>query len=461
MPAVSVVTPPAAFRENGVAPQADARPAAEAAGPWWQVFGDAGLDAWVQRARRDNPGLAQAAARVARAAAALGVQAARASPQLAANIAASRQIGALVNAAGGQGNLFDAGLRLSWDADALQRLSRQQQAALHDLQSQQRMHQQAQLVLEAEVVLTYLAWRDLGAEQQALAAVVQIDRVVVAVAERRIGAGLAAATARSAALAELGNDEVEVQAFERRRAQLEHALFALAGGDGEAFVPAEASAAHAALPVIPAGLPSTMLQRRGDVAAAEQTLQAARLRLGLARDAWFPALTLTASAGVASGELGQWLRAAARSAGFGLLLSIPGLDGGRADAERLGAEAALAEATAVHRDKVVQALREVDDQLSALRTLAAEAAARRRVADEAARDAVRLTHLWQSGLLGEVEVMQARRVAERQHRLWLQLQAARRQATVALVRALGGGWGTTTASPLADASVATDGQQAP
>ncbi len=448
---------PAAFRHAGPpppggAPGPAAVPSIEPAEGWWQLFGDARLDAWVAQAREGNPGLAQAAARVSRAAAAVGVQAAQGQPQLGSTVGAGRQVGSLVNAAGSRGNLFNAGLDLSWDADLLQRLSRQQQSAQQDLQAQQALHRQARLVLDAEVAQTFLAWRSLGAEQQALAEVLQADRRLVELAGRQVRAGLAAETLHRSALAEQRADEAEAQVLARRRALLEHALIALAGGEppagwagfdgpGAAAEAASGAAADAPWPEVPAGLPSRMLKRRADVAAAEATLQAARLRLGLARDAWFPSFTLTANAGLASGALGQWLRAAGRTAGLGLLLDLPVFDGGRREAERAAAEATLAEAAAAHRGQVVQALREVDDQLATLHTMALEAEARAQAATLAADEARRARSQWQRGLVGEAEAWQTERSAQRQRRLWLQAQAARGGATVGLVRALGGGWG--------------------
>ena len=184
-----------------------------------------------------------------------------------------------------------------------------------------------------------------------------------------------------------------------------------------------------------------MLQRRADVAAAERALQAARLRAGLARDAWFPLLTLTAHAGLASDDLGQWLRTSARSLGLGLLMQLPLLDGGRNQAVRDQAEAVAAQATAEHRERVLQALREVDDQLATLRTLAAEATLRDTALAEAARDAERAASLQAQGLTAADDALLLRRAALRQQRALLQVQAAQRQATVGLVRALGGGWG--------------------
>jgi outer membrane protein, multidrug efflux system len=422
-------SPPERFREvsRTVEPVAPELP--DGAG-WWTVFADPSLDALEQAALRGSPGLAQAAARVARAAAALGVSGAESRPTVGLSAGASRQIGPLVNAAGGQGNLFDLNAQLAWNLDLMQRLSRASQAAGHDLRQQQALQRQARLVLEAEVAQSYLQWRAAGIEHDLAERTLQADRELLAMAERRVAAGLAPRSAVSAARAQMLADEAERHALDRRQRLLENAMAALAGPPST--LPA--------LPVIPAGLPSQMLLRRADVAAAESALQASALRLGVARDAWFPSLTLTASAGLASSELGQWLRASARNTGLGLLLSLPGLDGGRGDAQRAMAAAQLDLAAAEHREVVVNALRDVEDQLATLRTLGAESAARTLAAQDAERDAVHHHTQWRQGLGSEADAVQARRQQLQQARQALRAQAAERVATVALVRALGGGW---------------------
>lgn len=439
-PAPPSVATPAAFHQ--AAGPADGTAPVPAGDRWWQLFADPVLDRWEERALRDNPGLAQAGARVTRAAAALGLQQARTGPRLDLVAGASRQQGPLVNAAGADGNLFTAALRLSIDADAAQRPARQRDLAAHELAAEAARERHARLMLQAEVAQTTLALQGLAAEQQLLARRLRIDDTLVDLAARRVGAGFAADAVHQAALAERWADAAETDALARRQALLAHALTMLAGRydapDAAADLPAPD--ADGWVPVVPAGLPAAMLQRRADIAVAEAMLQAARVRLGLARDAWFPVLTLTAQAGLASSELSRWLQASALTTGLGLLLQLPGLDGGRTAAERAGAEAALAEAAAAHRAAVLQALREVDDQLATLRTLADEAAARGRIAATAQAEAERLDGQWRRGLRPQTEALAAQRSALQQRRLWLQAQTERRRATVALVRALGGGW---------------------
>lgn len=432
--APGALTVPEAYRERGAsAPDITALPAPG----WWRVFDDPALDGLMAQAADGNPGLQQAAARVARAAAQWRAAGAAGRPQLQATASAGRELGSRINAAGERGNLFDAGLALQWDLDWLQRASRHEQAAALDLQGQQLLLAQARLSLQAELAQAWLQWQALQAERTVLQQQVQRGRELLDLAGRRQRAGLVAVQAGLQLRQDVQADEAELLQLDRRLALTGHALSALVGS----VEPVPSAPSRAALPAVPAGLPSRMLQRRADVAAADRAMQAARLRAGLARDAWFPALTLTAHAGLASDDLGRWLRASARSLGLGLLLQLPLLDGGRNQAVRDEAEAVVAQATAEHRERVLQALREVDDQLATLRTLAAEAALRQAAVAEALREAERAAALQAQGLSAADDALLLRRAALRQQLGLLQVQAAQRQATVGLVRALGGGWG--------------------
>ncbi len=443
-PAAPVVpAAPEAFREGGPSRSTPATPLP--ADGWWRVFADPLLDRLMVDAATGNPGVQQAAARVAQAAALQRAAGAAGRPQLAATAGGSRELGSRINAAGTRGNLFDAGLALQWDLDWLQRATRSEQAAALDLQGQQLLLAQARLSLQAELAQATLSWHALQRERPLLEQAVQRGRELLALADRRQRAGLVAVQAGVQLRQDVQADEADLLQLDRRLALTRHALAALLGQPRAPQLDG-AAPAWPGVPPVPAGLPSQMLQRRADVAAADRSLQAARLRAGLARDAWFPALTLTAHAGLASDDLGQWVRGSARSLGLGLLLALPLLDGGRNQAVRDQADAVTEQAGAEHRERVLQALREVDDQLATLRTLAAEALLRERALADTTRDADRAASLQAQGLSAADDTLLLRRAALRQQRALLQVQAAQHQATVGLVRALGGGWGDAAAT---------------
>ncbi len=194
------------------------------------------------------------------------------------------------------------------------------------------------------------------------------------------------------------------------------------------------------LPVIPAGVPSVVLERRPDVAAAERSMRAAQARVGVAKAAWFPSFSLTADGGFASADLGDVFKWSSRAWGVGALLSLPVFDGGRrqAEVERSGAE--LEASLAQYRDQVLVAFRDVEDQLSALRLLSLQAEAQASAVDSARRTTSLSETRYRNGYVSQLELLDAQRSELRNRRAQLQVKSAQHQATVGLVRALGGGW---------------------
>jgi multidrug efflux system outer membrane protein len=183
-----------------------------------------------------------------------------------------------------------------------------------------------------------------------------------------------------------------------------------------------------------------VLARRPDVSAAQSEILAAQARVGVAKAAWFPNISLTASGGYASPELGDLFKWSARAWGVGALLSLPVFDGGRRAAGVESAQAQLEGAAAAYRGQVLVAFKEVEDQLSALRLLDEQSEAQAR----AVKSAVRATQLsesrYRNGMDSQLELLDARRSELRNRRQALQVKASQYQATVALIRALGGGW---------------------
>jgi multidrug efflux system outer membrane protein len=434
-----VPQPPASFREgNGLwttAPAAEAQPRGE----WWKAFDDVVLADLVQRAATSNTDIAQAAARLAQARAAARSADAGLLPQLGLRGGASRQGGPLINAAGGGGTLFTGAADFSYELDLFGRLSDAARAARLDADAREGLLRSTQLLVQAEVARVYLDLRALDGERALVRASVASWRDTAQLTQRRFENGSVAELDVVRARAELAATESEALALDRRRSELEHAVAVLAGEVASSFAIAETNWATA-LPHIPAGVPSTVLTRRPDVGAAQRSLQAAQARVGVANAAWFPSLSLTASGGYASPDLGDLFRVTSRFWAASALLALPIFDGGRREAAVQGASADLDLAFAAYRERILLAFRDVEDQLAALRILAEQA----RVQAEAVAAAQRATTLsesrYRSGLGSQLEVLDARRSELRNRRQALQVRAAQYQATVGLVRALGGGW---------------------
>lgn len=443
-PAPQLPAVPAAFR--GTETAAFARPDTARATPtplpadgWWRVFADPALDAIVTRAMRENTTIAQAAARVGQARALASAAGANRLPQAGLAAGASRQGGPLINAAGAQGTLLTAGTSVAWELDVFGRLSGAARAATLDAGSRESLLAAARLVVQAEIVQTYLAIRATDEERALVRATADAHRETIALVERRRRAGFVPDVELARARAEASATDADALALDRRRAELAHALAFLAGDVASTF---EVPTAEwtAALPGIPAGIPSTMLARRPDVAAAQTTLEATQVRLGVAQTAWFPTFGLTANGGVASSDLAGLLRTAARSWGVTALLAAPLFDGGRRAAGVEAAEADIALAVAEYRERILVAFRETEDQLDALRILAEQDAALVEAAAQATRTTGLLESRYRNGLVGQLDVLDARRTELRNRRAAIQARSARFIATVGLVRALGGGW---------------------
>ena len=375
-------------------------------------------------------------------------------PQLALNASGGRQGGPLLNAAGSQGTLLTAGLSVAWEADFFGRLSQAEEAARWDARSRAAAWQAARLLVQAEVAQAHLMLRALDAESAIARQSLQAQHESLRLTEQRWQRGALPETAVLRERADEAAAQADVVALASRRAALVNGLAVLLGENASGFsVPAlgpadpldaaalaESLASLPPLPTVPAGLPSELLARRPDVATAVHAEAAARARSGAARAAWWPSFSLTASGGHASASLADLVQVGARAWGLGLLTSLPLFDGGRREAGTAQADAALQLAGAERRALVLQAFREVEDHLTAVQSLAeqqrwqAQASAALRRSRELAESRQR------QGLASPLVVLAARRAELQALRTGLQGRAAQVQATVGLIKALGGDW---------------------
>jgi len=431
---------PAAYKEGDgrwtVAPPAAAQPRGE----WWKAFGDPVLDDMVTRANAANSSIQVAAARLKQARAFVRAAEAQRLPEIDASASADRGRG-LVNGVPVQGtrSLFTAGADLSYEVDLFGRLAQGVDAAKLDAQSAESLLQSARLLVQADVAQTYLALRAIDDERALVRSTVVAYQETLALTERRYRAGDAAELDVARARTEVAATESEALALDRRRAELEHALAVLVGEPASNFTLA-AGAWDTALPIIPAGVPSTVLTRRPDVSSAENSLLAAQTRVGVAKAAWFPTIALTANAGYASSDLHDLFQWSSRAWGLGLIGSLPVFDGGRRKAGIENASGEFDAAIARYREQVLVAFKDVEDQLAALRLLAEQAQAQDRAVTSAARSTALSEIRYRNGYVSQLELLDAQRSELRNRREALQVRSAQYQSTVALVRALGGAW---------------------
>ena len=436
------IQPPAQFKEAGARWTVAAPAEAQSRGTWWKVFADPVLDGLVERAGANNTSIQEAAARLAQARALARNADADRAPQIGIGVSAARQAGA--NTANGTtaATLTAASANLSYEVDLFGKLARASDAASLDAQAREALLQSTRLLVQAETAQTYLALRAIDSERALVRETVAAYQGTLRLTQRRHQAGDIAELDVARVESELASTESEALALDRRRAELEHALAVLVGDAASDFTLGAGEWATT-LPQIPAGIPATVLARRPDVSAAQSGILAAQARVGVARAAWFPNLSLTAAGGYASPELGDLFKWSARAWGVGALLSLPIFDGGRREAGVQSAQAQLDATLAGYRGQVLVAFKEVEDQLSSLRLLQEQAQAQARAVTSASRATVLSESRYRNGMDSQLELLDARRSELRNRRQALQVRASQYQATVALIRALGGGWEST------------------
>jgi multidrug efflux system outer membrane protein len=426
--------PPAAYK----AAAANNAPALTAS--WWQPFADPVLDDLVGRAMTANTSVQSAANRLAQARAALGSAQAARLPQVGVSAGAGRSADPGAPAV----TQYSAGLNLAYELDLGGRLLHERNASALDVQAREQLLADARLLVQANVARSYLALRALDTERDIVRDTVAAYGETLSLTEKRARAGDVADLDLARVRAELAANEAEALALDRRRIELETALAVLVGEPASTFSLAPA-AWTTALPAVPAGLPSELLQRRPDLAAARSQLQAAQARVGVARAAWWPSLTLTAQGGGASSELSNLLKSGASTWGIGLLGALPIFDGGRREASVNAAKAQLDGSAIAFREQFLFALKDVEDQLGALTLLQAQEQASAR-AVSAAGQALKLSDTrYRNGFVSQLELLDARRTELANRRSALQVRSAQYQATVGLIRALGGGWSSSNA----------------
>lgn len=452
------VATPTAFKESQVDPGAPAeaggawklaQPAeTQARGTWWQAFADPSLDALETEAIGANADLAAAAARVTQARALLRTAEADRSPQVGAGVGGQRgqRSGASLFLPEGQtgptGNFFQAGLSASYEVDLFGRVRNNIGAARADAQATEATYRSVLLALQADVAQTYFRLRATDAEHDLLAATVKLRDDNVKLVQSRFDAGDVGEIDLRRAKVDRSTAESDRIALERQRAVLEHALAVLLGRAAGGFsFPADPLLDASRLPVIPEGIPSALLERRPDIATAQNQMIAANARIGVARAARFPAIALTGQGGYESFALGDLFQWSSRTWLLGVVANLPIIDGGRNRANIRRAEAVLEESVNTYRQRVLVAFAEVEDNLAGLRTLAGQS----RTTDEAVVDASRAADLaekrYRAGQTSYLESIDAQRDLLAVQRQAVQLRGQRATTTVALVRALGGGWG--------------------
>jgi len=415
-------------------------------GPWWEVFGDANLNALVSQVEVSNPNVQIATAQYRQARALTDQARAGLYPSLGATASATRSgnggAGTLSGNASSSGS-YRLGASVSWEADVWGRLSRGVDAREAGLAASAADLDAARLSAQALLARNYFQLRLTDAQKVLYDATLAAYGRSLELTRNRYKAGVAARTDVIQAETLLRSTQVPAMALAVTRNQLENAIAVLIGKPPAALAVAVLAdqPLAAALPAVPApGLPSALLERRPDIAAAERRMAAANANIGVAEAAIFPTLTLSASSGLANAQLANLLSAPSRVWSLGPALAATLFDAGLRRAQTEQARASYDVAVATYRQAVLNGFREVEDNLIALRVLAEEAQAQDE-AVRAARLAVDLiTNQYKAGLVSYLNVVTAQATALSNERSALNILGNQLDASVLLITALGGSW---------------------
>ncbi|MFC0253268.1 efflux transporter outer membrane subunit [Massilia consociata] len=434
----------AAYRHAAASTDAARLPAA-----WWTVFGDATLDALERRALRDNPGVRAAAQRLLQAQAQLGVVRAGQAPNVAVSAGVSNartssetSQGLALGGRSIEGNNLSVGASLSYELDLWGRVRRVVEAADAQALAAQDDRDGVILLLSSQVASNYWQLRGMDAELAILRSALDARREASALVEARFKAGLSNELDVSRARIERANAEADLHEVQRQRNAVEHALATLVGASPSAPLLAGTPGAQLPLPPrVPVGLPASLVGQRPDLAASVAQLKAANAQVGVAEGAFYPSLTLTSNFGFASEHLRDLASGGARQFSIGpLALSLPVFDAGRNRANLALSKARYEEAVANHQARLLTALREVEDALSDVQQRQQQGEVQAQSQQAAARALQVAQARYERGVSTYLDVTDAQRTSLAADRAAAQIRTQRLLATVAVARALGGGW---------------------
>jgi NodT family efflux transporter outer membrane factor (OMF) lipoprotein len=436
---------PVAYKEADGWKVADPKPV-DADPNWWSIFNDPVLDQLEKEVTLSNQTVAQAEAAWRAAVATADSANANLFPVIGANADMTRSKGSLNNAIG---NTFSAGASLSWEIDVWGKLRRQLESAQATADSQNDQLAAARLTAQSALASDYFALRGADELKRLLDATVVAYERSLKITQNQYKSGTAAKSDVDQALTQLESTRSQAIAVVATRAQLEHAMAVLLGKTPAQFT-VETVNDLADAPVSPVTLPSALLERRPDIAAAERQMAANNAQIGVAIAAYYPDLTFDASFSRTAETFDKLLRAGNNVWSFGPSLSETVIDWGARDATVALARANYDGQVAAYRQTVLTAFQQVEDDMISLTQLASQAEVEGRAvasADEAER---LITNQYRAGTVAYTSVVTAQAASLAAKQSALTIRQNRLTTTVSLLQAMGGGWKApvlTSASP--------------
>lgn len=401
---------------------------------WWSLYQDATLADLLKQLEASNQNLRAAEAAWREARALVGGSRSALYPQATGQVGTSR-----TGNDQGVNKSNEVALGLSWQLDMWGQVRRQVEASEASTQASAAEWAGVRLSQQAELVQNYLQLRVIDEHMRLLDATVKAYQRSLQLTENRYKAGVVTRADVSQALTQLKNTQAQRLDLDWQRARYEHAIAVLIGSTPNAVQVASVETLPR-LPVLPIAVPSALLERRPDIAAAERQVMAANAQIGVAQTAYFPDLTLSASGGYRGSNLADWISMPNRFWSIGPQFAMTLFDAGLRRSKVEQAEARYDQQVARYRQTTLQAIGEVEDALVQLNVLAEEIQVQRE-ALAASQDTLRLTeNQYQAGMVDYLAVTNAQTIALNSQRTLLNLLGTQLTASVQLISALGGGW---------------------
>jgi outer membrane protein, multidrug efflux system len=447
-------------------------------GEWWLIFNDRTLNRLENSALANNQDLRTAVNRIDEAQAQVRLATADLLPNVGANgkfnnqrtsstdaVQRGRLVGSFSGFGGGAGgssaspiftgsngpllsqqpvsttfDTFQQTVDLSWELDLFGRVRRNVEAAKANRESAEDDLLATQLSVTANLANQYFMLHALDSEAAILERTIATRQDALRIAEERLNSGLTSELDVQRAKSDVASDQADLYSVMRARGELENGIATLAGQPASNLVLARAPQQRRP-PAVPVGLPSTLLERRPDVASAERSVAAANARVGVAVAAFYPDVRLSGAAGFETANIGDIFAGQSLIWSVGPSITVPIFEGGRNSANLQNARAQYEETVNRYRAQVLTAFQDVENALIDLHTLAGQASAQD-AAVTAARRALELSQQqYEKGAVGFLDVLDAERTLLQDERVSAQLLGARLQVTVQLIKALGGTWG--------------------
>jgi len=417
-------------------------------GDWWTLLGDPQLNALAERVKVNNQTVAAAEAAYRQARAVVREQRASLFPTVDLTGSATKSGGGgtkTTTSAGGATSAGDTqryqvGIGASWEPDVWGRIRAGISNAKFSAEASAADLAAAQLSAQGELATNYLGLRRADAEIAMVTTTVEGYQRSLQITQNRYNAGIAPKSDVLQAQSQLANAQSTLEGLTQDRAAFENAVAVLVGEPASSFRLAADPAWKPVTPDFPIGVPSTLLERRPDVAAAEHRVAAANEEIGVARAAYFPTFSLSANGASTASRLGDLFAASANTWSLGLSAAQTLFDAGARRAQVAQRRSAYDAAAANYRQTALQAFEDVENQLTAVRVLERQYALQLTSSQAADQTEQMLLNQYKAGQVAYTDVVTAQASALSARRTLVTTAVSRQTTAVALVQALGGGW---------------------